>query len=64
MESWYRDRLQHGESIILSESGFTNNEITLKYLNHFIKATGAGRFNYYFIVIFVDGITASGTYSG
>lgn len=42
MESWYRERLSQGETIILSESGFTNDEIAIRFLTHFIRHTGAG----------------------
>jgi hypothetical protein len=42
MESWYRERLHNGETILLSESGFTNDEIAFRFLEHSIQYTGAG----------------------
>jgi hypothetical protein len=41
MESWYEDRdLELGEVINVSETGFTNDEIALQWLKHFIKEVG------------------------
>jgi hypothetical protein len=42
MESWYRDRLYQDEFILLSEKGFTNNQLGIRYLLHFIQHTSAG----------------------
>jgi hypothetical protein len=42
MESWYRERLHQGERILLSESGFTTDELSLRFLEHFIQHTKAG----------------------
>lgn len=41
MESWYREKLKAGEKVLLSESGFTSDELALEYLQHFIRHTGA-----------------------
>jgi hypothetical protein len=43
MDSWYRDQLHQNELILLSESGFTTDQLTLRFLEHFIQHTGAGR---------------------
>lgn len=37
MESWYRDRIYQNKVILLSESGFTNDELAIRYLTHFIQ---------------------------
>ena len=42
MESWYNDKLTGNELVLLSETGYTNNELAMIYLEHFIKHTGAG----------------------
>ena len=41
MESWYRDRKHQNELVLLSERGFTTDELGIKYLEHFIQHTGA-----------------------
>jgi hypothetical protein len=43
MESWYRDRLYQKELVLLSDTGFTSNTLALRFLEHFIQYTGAGR---------------------
>jgi len=42
MTSWYNDKLSGDELALLSESGDTNNELAMLYLEHFIKCTNAG----------------------
>jgi hypothetical protein len=42
MESWYRERVAKQELILLSESGFTSNELGCRFLQHFIQHTSAG----------------------
>ena len=42
MESWYRDRLHQNELILLSDSGFTTDQLTFRFLQHFIEHTKAG----------------------
>jgi hypothetical protein len=37
MESWYRGNLKGGELVLLSEKGFTNNDLTLRWLRHYIQ---------------------------
>ena len=41
MESWYRDRIYQNKVILLSESGFTNDELAIRYLTHFIQHSKA-----------------------
>jgi hypothetical protein len=42
MESWYRDRKHQNELVLLSESGFTTDQLTFRFLEHFITHTKAG----------------------
>jgi hypothetical protein len=42
MESWYRERLTNKELILLSESGFTSDTLTYRFLQHFIQHTHSG----------------------
>ncbi|RFU26004.1 hypothetical protein B7463_g10337, partial [Scytalidium lignicola] len=42
MVSWYKDQLEGSEVIHLSESGYTTNHISLRFLEHFIQYTQAG----------------------
>jgi hypothetical protein len=42
MESWYRDRVGHKELILLSDSGFTSDTLTYRFLQHFIQHTHSG----------------------
>ena len=42
MDSWYRDRQHQDEVVLLSESGFTTDELALRFLQHFITKTKAG----------------------
>jgi hypothetical protein len=42
IDSWYRDRLGQKEVILLSDSGFTNDQLTFRFLQHFIEYTKAG----------------------
>jgi len=39
MESWYHKNLKGEERITVSDSSYTNSELALKYLKHFIKHT-------------------------
>jgi len=39
MESWYHESLQGTELILLSESGFSNDQLAMKWLEHFITHT-------------------------
>ena len=41
MESWYSSRLEKGVRVVLSDSGYTNKEISLIYLDHIILHTNA-----------------------
>lgn len=42
MDSWFRDRIHQDELVLLSESGFTNDNLAIRFLNHFIQYTSAG----------------------
>jgi hypothetical protein len=42
MDSWYRDRQHQNELVLLSESGFTTDQLTLRFLEWFITYTRAG----------------------
>ena len=42
MDSWYRERLHQKEVILLSDSGFTTDQLTFRFLQHFIEHTKAG----------------------
>jgi len=39
MEVWYHENLVGGERILLSESGYTNDDLAIIWLQHFIKET-------------------------
>ena len=39
MVSWYRDKLQGDELVLLSESRYTSDDLALIYLQHFIQHT-------------------------
>jgi hypothetical protein len=41
MESWYLEKLKKGVQVVLSESGYTNKEISLILLNYIILYTNA-----------------------
>ena len=41
MESWYSSKLEKGVRVVLLDSGYTNKEISLIYLNHIILHTNA-----------------------
>jgi hypothetical protein len=41
MESWYSSRLEKGVQVVLSNSRYTNREISLIYLDHLILYTNA-----------------------
>jgi hypothetical protein len=42
MESWYNEKLSGDELVLLSDSGYTNSELAMIFLEHFIKHTDAG----------------------
>ena len=42
MDSWFRDTIHQYELVLLSESGFTNDALAIRFLNHFIQHTSAG----------------------
>jgi hypothetical protein len=42
MESWYNEKLTGNELVLLSETGYTNSELAMIFLDHFIKHTDAG----------------------
>jgi len=42
MENWIQDSLSGAEVIAVSPTGYTNEDIALAWLNHFIKYAGAG----------------------
>src|SRR5436305_14373594 len=42
MESWFHDNFNGDELLLLSETGYTNEEVTIEWLKHFIKHTSAG----------------------
>jgi len=42
MENWYSEKLEKGVRVVLSDSGYTNKEISLILLDHIILYTGAG----------------------
>jgi hypothetical protein len=42
MDSWYRDRLHQNELILLSEKGFTSDQLGIRFLRYFIIYTSAG----------------------
>jgi hypothetical protein len=41
MESWYNEKLTGDELVLLSDSGYTNSELSMIFLEHFIKHTDA-----------------------
>ena len=43
MESWYHESLSGTERILLSESGYTNDQLAIEWLQHFIHHTGSSR---------------------
>ena len=43
MESWYHESLTGAETILLSESGYTNDQLAMEWLQHFIRHTGSSR---------------------
>jgi len=42
MEAWYNEKLSGKEKVLLSDSGFITDKLSLDYLEHFIKHTNAG----------------------
>jgi hypothetical protein len=43
MESWYHENLSSTERILLSESGYTNDQLAMEWLQHFILHTESSR---------------------
>jgi len=41
MESWYHKNLTGDERVALSNTGYTNSEVAIKYLHHFIQHTNS-----------------------
>jgi len=41
MENWYSEKLEKSVRVVLSDSGYTNKEISLILLNHIILHTKA-----------------------
>jgi hypothetical protein len=41
IENWYLEKLEKGVQVVLSDSGYTNKEISLILLNHIILHTNA-----------------------
>ena len=39
MDSWYHPNLQGTERVLLSDSGFTNDKLGMRWLEHFIEHT-------------------------
>ncbi|KIM94828.1 hypothetical protein OIDMADRAFT_135030, partial [Oidiodendron maius Zn] len=44
MDSWYRDRQHQNKLVLLPESGFTTDQLTLRFLEWFIIHTRAGTY--------------------
>lgn len=42
MSDWFSSEIDMNATIIISESGFTNNVIEIEFLKYFIKHTDAG----------------------
>jgi hypothetical protein len=42
MESWYSSKLEKGVQVVLSDSRYTNKEISLIYLDYIILHTNSG----------------------
>lgn len=42
MENWYSEKLERGVRVVLSDSGYTNKDISLILLDHIILHTNAG----------------------
>jgi hypothetical protein len=42
MDSWFRDRIYQDKLVLLSESGFTNDTLAIRFLNYFIQYTSTG----------------------
>ena len=43
MESWYHDNLHGDERVAVSDSGYTNSELAMEYLRHFIQHTPSAK---------------------
>jgi len=54
MENWIQDNLSEAEVIAVSPTGYTKEGITLAWLKHFIKYTGAGPAEHWRILL-LDG---------
>src|SRR5271154_2982568 len=42
MSSWYNEKLTGDELVLLSDSGYTNNQLGLAFLDHFITSIKVG----------------------
>lgn len=42
MENWFHESMKGGERIMLSTLGYTNEQLAIQWLEHFIKHTGVG----------------------
>src|SRR5258706_1827171 len=42
MEAWYHEKLTGDELVLLSETGYSNSQLAMCYLEHFIRHTNAG----------------------
>jgi hypothetical protein len=51
MESWYHDNLHGNELILLSDTGYTNDELAMIWLDHFIKETKSDIFSEWKVII-------------
>ena len=55
MESWYRNQtMTGGELVLLSPTGFINDQLAIEYLLHFIKYVGAGPDSLDWILLLYD----------
>ena len=57
MENWIQDNLTGAEVIAVSQTGYTNENIALSWLNHFIKHSGAGPDKHWRILLLDGHIT-------
>ena len=55
METWVQDSLSSTEVIAVSQTGYTNENIALSWLDHFIKYAGAGPDAKHWHILLLDG---------
>ena len=60
MDSWYNEGLYGTELILLSESGYTNDQLAMKWLQHFILHTESSKTST-FKVLLMDSHTSHRT---